>query len=243
MSALLQLRGVTRTFRRFGAPAREVLRGVDLEVQPGEVVGLVGRSGSGKTTIARIAMGLQRADAGDVVTLGEAPHRRRPRRAQMLFQDPGAALNPGLTLREMLSEAARAWGRPAADGLAALDRMGIAPRANALPHALSGGEKRRATLAMLTVADPLLVFADEPTAGLDAARKADVLDLLRAWMRPDRALVLVSHDLAVLRYVCSRMLVLDEGRIVEALPLAELDQARHPTTLKMLAAWSQGAWG
>ncbi|MFZ5475514.1 MAG: ATP-binding cassette domain-containing protein [Myxococcota bacterium] len=224
MSPLLDLRGLRKVYRRpFSRVSTVAVDGVDLRVSPGEVVGLIGESGCGKTSLARTALGLLRRDAGEVRVLGQDPHvlrgealRALRRRAQLLLQDPGASLNPGLTVRETLEESRRAH-RPddAAIVDEALARVDLAHRAKARPHELSGGEKRRATLAQLWIADPFLTVADEPTAGLDAARKAELLDLLLARRGPDRAFVLISHDLPLVLYACTRVVVMDRGRVVD----------------------------
>jgi ABC-type glutathione transport system ATPase component len=238
VSALLRVAGLRKSWRSARTEVVAV-NGVDLEVHRGEVVGLIGESGCGKTTLARTAMGLWPRDAGTVEILGEDPavRRRPPRRAQMLFQDAGASLNPGLSVRQTLAESARvhAGGRRSAVD-EALDRVGLATRADARPAALSGGEKRRATLAQLAIADPLLVVADEPTAGLDAARKADLLDLLLSRKGPDRGYLIISHDLPLVLYCCDRVLVMHAGRVVDAFASAGWRAAQHPLTRALLHA-------
>lgn len=246
---LLEVRGLRKTWRAaglFGAgPAREAVAGVDLVVAPGEVVGLIGESGCGKTTLVRTALGLYRRDGGAATVLGEDPEalgadarRVRLRRAQLLFQDPGATLNPGLTLRQALLESVRvhAPGRPEVVD-EALVRVDLTHRQSARPHQLSGGEKRRATLAQLWIADPLLTVADEPTAALDAARKAELLDLLLARRGPDRGYLIISHDLPMVLYACDRVVVMDAGRVVDHFTPGTLAQGpRHPVTQALLRA-------
>lgn len=246
--SLLEVRGLRKEYRGagFGRRAAHVaVDGVDLDVAPGEVVGLIGESGCGKTSLVRTALGLYRRDGGTVRLLGVDPQalgpgerRRRLARAQLVFQDPGATLNPGLTLRETLRESQRvhAPGRPGVVDEAAA-RVDLAHRLDARPHQLSGGEKRRATLAQLWIADPLLTVADEPTAALDAARKAEFLDLLLARRGPDRGYLVISHDLPMVLYACDRVVVMAAGRVVDRFNRATLRTTpRHPVTRALLAA-------
>jgi ABC-type glutathione transport system ATPase component len=241
---LLHLRGLEKRYARFGAPPTVAVDGVDLVVEPGEVVGLIGESGCGKTTLARAALGLVPRDGGEARVLGEDPERPRSadlrRRAQLLLQDPSASLNPGLRIRETLAESARLH-RPKEAGAIdeALGRFGLAHRAHARPHELSGGEKRRVTLAMLWLADPVLTVADEPTSGLDAAKKAEILDMLLARRRPGAGFLLISHDLPLVLYACTRVLVMDAGRLVDGFaPDALHASPRHPVTRRLL--WAAG---
>ncbi|MFN7144139.1 MAG: ATP-binding cassette domain-containing protein [Myxococcota bacterium] len=243
---LLRIRGLRKHYRAGGAHTVAV-DGVDLEVLPDEVVGLIGESGCGKTSLVRAALGLLPRDGGDVAVLGEDPERLDARaraalrrRAQLLLQDPGASLNPGLRIREALDDSARLHrpGVPDAAG-EALARFGLTHRAEARPHELSGGEKRRVTLAMLWLADPVLTIADEPTSGLDAARKADVLDMLLARRRPGAGFLLISHDLPLVLYACTRVVVMETGRLVDTFTPTTLHTSpRHPLTRRLL--WAAG---
>lgn len=213
--------------------------GVTLQVRGGEIVGLIGESGCGKTSLVRAACGLLRREGGRVSLLGVDPAiaARPPRRAQLLVQDAGAALNPGLSAQEWLAESARVHrpGGPDA-GAEALATAGLSHRATALPAELSGGEQRRLTLAALSLADPLVTFADEPTAGLDAARKAELLDALAARHGPDRALVLITHDVLLARHICTRLVFLHEGRVVDDVSTSNLAEARSAPARRLLAA-------
>lgn len=244
------MRNLTKTWRGgafFRGASTTAVAGVDLDVHPGEIVGLIGESGCGKTTLVRAALGLVRRDGGDVRVLGQDPAALGPReradlrrRAQLLLQDPGASLNPGLPIRATLAESARLH-RPDSPDLAeqALARFDLLPRADAWPHELSGGEKRRVTLAMLWISDPVLTIADEPTAGLDAARKAEVLDLLVGRQGPGRGFLLISHDLPLVLYACTRVLVMSAGRIVDTFTPSTLGEGpRHPLTRRLL--WAAG---
>jgi len=243
------VRGLRKLYRPsgFGGAATLAVAGVDLEVLPDEVVGLIGESGCGKTSLVRAALGLVPRDGGDVRVLGQDPARLGAsdraalrRRAQLLLQDPSASLNPGLRVRETLADSARLHRPGVADAAdEALARFGLTHRAEAHPHALSGGEKRRVTLAMLWLADPVLTVADEPTSGLDAAKKADLLDMLLARRRPGAGFLLISHDLPLVLYACTRVVVMGAGRIVDAFTPATVHEGpRHPLTRQLL--WAAG---
>jgi peptide/nickel transport system ATP-binding protein len=205
------MRGVQK---RFGD--HPVLLGADLDVHVGEVLGIRGPSGSGKSTVARIAMGLVARDAGSVSVLGVDPAtaRRPPPGAQILFQDATGSLNPGLTVRQALAESARVHGGGRAAVIdEALERVSLAAQADALPEELSGGERRRVTLATLWIARPRIAIADEPTAGLDASLKAECLDLLLSRHDATTAVVIISHDARVLRYAADRVVEVRDGKV------------------------------
>lgn len=238
MSPALELQHIQKSWHS-GWPRRRrqlALADVDLQIWPGEVVGLMGESGSGKTTLARIAVGLLRPDQGSVRVAGVNPQeqpKKIPFLAQLLFQDAGASLNPGLSVAEILEESLKVHGGK--DRLPkVLERLDLLHRLQALPAMLSGGEKRRVTLAQAWLANTPLLIADEPTAGLDAARRAEVLDLLLESHRPDRSYLIISHDLALVRYACSRIIVMQYGRIVDDFPRDALFAAdRHPWTCQL----------
>jgi peptide/nickel transport system ATP-binding protein len=239
MSALCTVSGLSVAYRRplsFAPPAGAV-QGVSFTLRPGERVALIGASGCGKTSLVRAVCGLAPRSAGTVSLLGEDPAHLGgpPRGVQLLLQDPVASLNPGLTVRQWLQESARLH-RPGDAGAVdqVLDRTGLSHRAEALPNALSGGECRRVTLAALALAAPRVVFADEPTAGLDAARKADALALLLALSGPEAALLLVTHDLLLARHACDRLLFMEAGTLVDDVPAAHPEAARAPAALRLL---------
>lgn len=245
------LEGLTKVYRRRDllgrTHARPALDGVDLRVLPGERVAVIGESGSGKTTLARAGLGLLRPDGGRIAVLGEdatAWTRRRwqqaRRHVQLLFQDPRAMLNPSVPLRLLLEESARLHTPdrdPREEARRVLAEVGLDGRHEALPDELSGGERRRAGIARVLLARPRLLVADEPTAGLDAALKATIVRLLVDRAGPDCAIVLISHDLPTVTWACSRVIVLHEGRVVDAFPVdAMLAAERHPRTRALLSA-------
>ncbi len=244
---LLSMRGVHKSFRAgLLSPLRPALRGVDLEVAAGEVVGVVGESGSGKSTLARIAVGVCAPSGGQVSVSGRDPGREPVSRCvQLLFQDAGASLNPGLTAQQILEESARF--HPPAPGSGAslasggadrvsgvLARVGLLHRRQALPSQLSGGERRRLTLAQVWMTDAPLLIADEPTAGLDAARQADLMALLLSRRSPVTGFLLISHDFPLILSCCTRILVMQEGRIIDSFtPDALSHPDRHPWTRRV----------
>jgi peptide/nickel transport system ATP-binding protein len=229
--ALLEADGLARTFRTRGRTVAAVT-GVDLTVAAGETVALVGGSGSGKTTLARLVLRLLRPDAGrialaggDLLALEGRALRRVRRRLQMVFQDPLGALNPRATVARLLADPLRVHGLVPRSGRAAavarlLERVGLPPDlAGRRPHELSGGQRQRVNIARALATRPDLVVLDEPVASLDAAARGRVLELLRDLQdETGVAYLFVSHDLAVVRAVAHRVLVMDRGRIVEEGP-------------------------
>ena len=253
MTALLAVRGLTKRYRRpgviglLGSTPEAAVEGVSLEVHPGERVGLIGESGSGKTTLVRAALGLIPHEAGRVELLGRPlgdysreELRRVRSRCQLLLQSPDASLNPGLTVGALLRESshihrARQDHRQVAAEVAA--RVGLTHRLGGLPYELSGGEKRRVGIARLLIADPDLIVADEPTAGLDASLKAEITDLLLASRGPTRGHLFISHDLPLICYACQRVAVMYAGTILEEVRVAEIGSVRHhPYTTALLAS-------
>lgn len=225
-------------------PAHHAVKGVSLTLPTGRVTGLIGESGSGKTSLVLAALGLV-PSTGGVRLLGEdlraqsRPALRRLRaRAQMIFQDPASMLNPGWSVRQHLRESAALHqsDRDAEHIIGKVARqVGLEQRLDALPGQLSGGEQRRAGVARVLLADPTLIIADEPTAGLDAALRAGLMDLILAAQSPERALLIVSHDLALIRYACEHVWVMYQGAIVESVATTELGRAtHHPYTARLL---------
>ena len=208
------------------------LHGVSFEVRRGETFAIAGESGSGKSTLARAVAGLHRAASGSVVISGE-PLRGR---VQMVFQDPGASLNPRLRVRAILAEpmALRYGKRPDVGEIAALlARVGLPPSAvHRYPHEFSGGERQRIAIARAISTCPDLVVCDEPTSALDASAQARVLNLLADLQQEYRmACLLFSHDLAVIAQLADRIGILHEGRLCETGDAREvLASPAHPHT-------------
>ncbi|MDO5612819.1 MAG: dipeptide ABC transporter ATP-binding protein [Paracoccus sp. (in: a-proteobacteria)] len=235
-----------------------VLRDVDLRLAPGTITGLVGESGSGKSMTALAIMGLLphgarasgavRLDGRDLLTL---PERElcalRGRRIGMIFQEPMTALNPLMTIGDQVAEAARLHGMDRAAAMARarerLDRVGLtAPRfpLSLYPHQLSGGQRQRVAIALAIAERPDLLIADEPTTALDVTTQAQILDLLRGLVRDEgMALLLVTHDLAVVAGMADQVAVMQAGRIVETGPAETVFRNQsHPYTRALFAASS-----
>ncbi|MCK6507334.1 ABC transporter ATP-binding protein [Myxococcota bacterium] len=252
---VVTVQGLVKTFRRAGrwpwSPHREVpaVQGVDLRVAPGEVVALVGQSGSGKTTVSRIVLGLEDPTAGAVLLEGqpwsELPEAaRRPRRVhyQYVPQDAMGALDPQQTALEHIVETLvvlggcpRGEAGPRAQAM--LERLGLGARLHALPRELSGGEQRRVTLARVLALDPRLVVADEPTSGLDPDRRESVLEALIGNLPPGAGCILVTHDMSEARGWCHRVLAMLAGRVIEEVDLSVAEPV-HPYARILFDPWS-----
>ncbi len=231
---------------RRGGPVT-ALDGVSLEVVAGETLGVVGGSGSGKTTLGRVLLGLQPADAGEVryrgESLGPVPTPEFRRRAQIVFQDPLDSLNPRRTVEATLGEVLGVAGVPRSRRSERitdlLGQVGLHEAVRpALPHALSGGQRQRVGIARALAVGPEFLILDEPVSALDVSVQAQVLNLLLDLQeRLGLTYLFISHDLAVVRRMSDRILVMEAGRVVERGPAREVVlQARHPCTRALLAA-------
>jgi oligopeptide/dipeptide ABC transporter ATP-binding protein len=253
---VLEVRDLVVEFASEDGPLRAV-DGVSLAVGRGEIVGLVGESGAGKTLTAEAILGLIRCPPGRVsgevsfrgqnlLALDEAALARiRGKEIAMIFQNPGASLNPVFRVGQQLVEAMALHAENGRRGLAAraveiLARVGIpsaALRARDYPHQFSGGMAQRVMIGMGISCTPGLLIADEPTTALDVTIQAQVLALIRQLAREmGMAVLLVSHDLGIISQMCHRVIVMYAGRIVEEAPVAAIFRApAHPYTRALIA--------
>ena len=246
---VLEAAGLVRRYRLPDASWRTAVDGVGLRIEPGELVGLVGASGSGKSTLARLLTGLERPDAGQVRLDGRDPALRDAARhsVQFVFQDPFDLLDPRWKVGRIVAEPLAHDRLPVAESRERIDRALRevdlpADAAGRYPHAFSGGQRQRIAIARALVARPNLVVLDEPLSALDQAIQAQLLDLLdRLRLRHGLAFLLVSHDLDVVRRLCSRVLVLDEGRIVETGHVGQVLRQPRSAAARALVAALPGA--
>jgi oligopeptide/dipeptide ABC transporter ATP-binding protein len=247
--SLLELRDIGVVYqRRDGTPVPAVV-GASLDVNAGEIVGLVGETGCGKSSLARAAVGLVPTAHGSVRFEGQPVHvlgrRARPareRRLQLVFQNPYESINPRRTVGVQVADAL-AIGRTQAPSTfphrveELLHRVGLpSSMARRFPHQLSGGQRQRIAIARALAADPAMIVLDEPLSALDASVQAQVANLLVELARDlNVGMLLISHDLAIVRHVAHRTAVMYLGVIVETAPTAELWKApMHPYTQALI---------
>jgi oligopeptide/dipeptide ABC transporter ATP-binding protein len=253
---VLAASGISKSFwRRGGAlharTENRALDGVSLDLAPGEILGLVGESGCGKSTFAKVLLGLETADAGSLEVDGApifAPDRRAlpaaKRGIQMVFQDPYGSLNPRMKVRDLLSEGLRIRGELSRAQIADevrrhLSLVGLGEDAlTKYPHQFSGGQRQRLCIARAIIVKPKVLIADEAASSLDVSVQMQILNLLLDLReRIGLGIMFISHDMGVIEYLCDRIAVMYRGRIVETGPAAAvLDRPRHPYTGHLIAA-------
>jgi oligopeptide/dipeptide ABC transporter ATP-binding protein len=257
---LMSVENLRVVFPTTTGQSRTVLHGVDLSVKPGEIVGLVGESGAGKTTLARsilgappvpgrIAAGRVMFEGRDILTLPEKQLRRlRGRRLAMVVPNPRGELNPTITIGDQIATMARVhlgFDRKTAraralEMLKAVQIPDPERRMNAYPHELSGGMAQRAVIAIALICDPAFVISDDATSGLDVTVQAQILDLLhKLTAEHDSAMLFITRDVGITAHFCDRVVVLYAGEVMEAASRNALFLSpAHPYTLLLLAAFS-----
>jgi peptide/nickel transport system ATP-binding protein len=247
---LLSVRGLAKHYHSQGTLLK-ILEDISFDIAKGEVVGLVGESGSGKTTIGRSVLRLIEPSAGEIVfdgtditKLSERAMRRRRPRMQYIFQDPFASLSPRMTIGEILVEGLKIQGiGTKAERLErarkALEAVELPPDAiNRYAHEFSGGQRQRIGIARALTLAPEFIVADEPVSALDVSIQAQVVNLLRdLQQRLGLTMLFISHDLAVVEYICDRVIVLYLGRIMEIARSEDIySRPQHPYTRALLSA-------
>ena len=246
--ALMEVRDLAIHFRTRGGTARAV-DGVSLEWQPGEILGVVGESGCGKTTLARAMLGLAEPAAGGIVLGGVAVDdkshlRDLRRRVQMIFQDPYQTLNPRQRVRTIVSEPLIVQDVAEAEReslmLRALEDVGLDPEryGDRYPHQLSGGQRQRVAIAAALVLEPEGLICDEPVSMLDASVRSQILEVLCDLQRTrGLGLLFITHDLSLAWSLCDRIAVMYLGRIVERGSAADvIERPKHPYTQALVEA-------
>ncbi|MGF7007891.1 ABC transporter ATP-binding protein [Aminobacter sp. BE322] len=247
---LLSVRGLAKHYATRGTTLK-ILENISFDIAKGEVVGLVGESGSGKTTIGRSVLRLIEPTSGEIVfdgadltKLSAGEMRRKRPRMQYIFQDPYASLSPRMTVGEILMEGLKIQGigtkkERVERARKALEQVELPPDAiNRYAHEFSGGQRQRIGIARALTLAPEFIVADEPVSALDVSIQAQVVNLLRdLQQRLGLTMLFISHDLAVVEYICDRVIVLYLGRIMEIASSEDLyARPQHPYTRALMSA-------
>lgn len=246
---ILDATNLSVTFKSYGYEIPAV-KNVEFYLNEGEVVGVVGESGSGKSTLARVLAGLQIPTTGQVQYMGEPIQRgsvtypgEMRKAVQMVFQDPYSSLNPRMRILNAVVEAIiqhQTKDRAAAEEIALklLRRMGISEvDARKYPNSLSGGQRQRASVARALSAQPRVLIADEPTSAIDQSAQSQLLELFTDLMEDGLSIILISHDLGVIRYLSDRVYVMESGVFVESGYTKDIfNKPEKPYTQKLIAS-------
>lgn len=247
---LIEARGLVKEYERNGTATR-VVDDVSFAILPGETLGLVGESGSGKSTVARMLLRLVEPTAGEIFFEGQAlppatssQMRALRRRMQIVFQDPYAALNPRMTIRQILAEPFAIHGERPAEGLPTrlrelLHSVGLDESAlSRYPHEFSGGQRQRINIARALALRPSFLLLDEPISALDVSVGAQVINLLSDLQRTlGLTYLFISHSMPLVRYLCDRVAVMHCGRLVEIGDCLQVCEApRDDYTRQLIAA-------
>jgi oligopeptide transport system ATP-binding protein len=250
---VITVTGLAKRFRGRDRTEVTALAGVSLTVGPGQALGIVGESGSGKTTLARCLAALTVPTEGTIDVCGLSwagrldrdGHRRLARHLQLVFQDPYTSLNPRMRTSGLIGEGlrvhhlCRSRQEERSRVHALMNAVGLAPElAQRHPRELSGGQRQRVALARALAVSPRVLVLDEPVSSLDVSIQAQILNLLRDLAAEhDMSVVMISHDLAVIRYTCDRAVVMCQGEIVEQGAVRDLLSApQHPYTRELIAS-------
>lgn len=250
---ILQAFNIEKTFihKRAGQKAQKTaaIRNVSLNVRQSEILGLVGESGSGKTTLGKILIKLLQPTNGNIVFCGEdvtalniRKYRPFRKKIQMIFQNPYAALNPGMTIRKIIEEPLKMLnqnGKSLDERLMDLmKQVNLNPaKLEQFPKHLSGGERRRVGIARILALNPDMIILDEPVAALDISIKKQIIDLLLSLhFKRKITFFWISHDLITIKYVADRIAIMYLGSIVEVLPKNKFDRLLHPYSIDLFAS-------
>ncbi|WP_312112632.1 ATP-binding cassette domain-containing protein [Brevibacillus reuszeri] len=236
MNSLLEVSGVSKEYKK-GSQSFLAVSQVDFSIAQGETFGLIGESGSGKSTLGKMITGLEHPTSGSLLYKGSPLwqgskfSRLTPGEMQIVFQDPQSSLDPRMRIQAIITEpllalppAERAAKRSTEKLHALITRVGLkVEHLNRYPHEFSGGQRQRIAIARALITDPAFVVLDEPTSALDVSVQAHVLNLLQELKRERNLTYLfISHNMAVIRYMCDRMAVMKQGRIVETGSVADI---------------------
>jgi len=237
---MIEVKNLSKTYKISKTRLCKAVDHVSFHIERGEVLGLVGESGSGKSTLGRILLGLIEPTSGEISFEGQKKTGLLPRKMQMIFQDPYSSLNPRMTIGSIIAEPTKIHGLPSrVDEL--LDLVGLPREAKGrYPHEFSGGQRQRVGIARALALNPEFLICDEPISALDVSIQAQIINLLQR-LKNDLGLTIlfIAHDLAMVRYLSTRVAVMHQGKIVEVKKTDELFTHPHHSYTQTLLTSSK----
>jgi oligopeptide transport system ATP-binding protein len=235
---MIEVRNLSKVYKIDKKKNVIAVDGVNLTIEKGETVGLVGESGSGKSTLGRMILGLIPPTSGEVWFEGVKKTKLLPRRMQMIFQDPYSSLNPRMSVNSIIAEPTKIHGLPnRVEELLELVGLPVSAKTR-YPHEFSGGQRQRIGIARALALNPDFLICDEPISALDVSIQAQIVNLLQRLQKElGLTILFIAHDLAMVRYLSSRVAVMHQGKIVEFRETDELfTRADHPYTRMLLSS-------